>query len=710
MPGISWISAGIRLCQRQLPLRRLFMVAVMSTALMAVMICALILIGLTAYIAHHGAAVDSGLHAQMVAKSLSTAVAEEDETRISELLDQLKQVDDVDRCVVWNLQGKQLGSFLFPGEEEQEPPTFPGLNSYDHIHPYLYIASVRPVFHGDQPVGVIYFEGDLDVARDALWKYGVVLLLCIPITLVISYVMVGRLINAVADPLAGITGRMRELAQTNNYSIRTGHLVRGAGPEIRELSSGFDDMIVRIQAHDTKLSDEVAIRTKDLQDSLQHMKVTNEALEFARTEISRQKALLDSVFTLLPQRIFWKDSDGRYVWCNAAYARDTGRASPDDLVGLEDSELWPPAIAALHQRHDRQTMELACQVNYETTLPIAGGRKIQVEVSKLPMHDSEGRVGGILGVYSDVTEKREAQDERERLLQQLSVASRHAGMAEIATGVLHNVGNALNSVNVSAAFISQALTMSKRSGLSKSAALLKEHQHDLAHFLTSDERGKHLPDYLQRLADALDAESGMMETELVALRRGLEHIQQVICTQQTYARSSTLIQPVEPAELVSEAVAVAIGGKTWGDFELRTNVAPVGSLLIDKHKTLQILTNYISNAYEAVSENRDPAADHHIEISLEPFEEVDGQPWIRFSVTDSGVGIAEEMLPNLFRHGFTTKRNGHGFGLHACANSAKEMGGRVTATSNGAGRGATFVLELPARPPGKNGTSSPLAA
>jgi signal transduction histidine kinase len=64
-------------------------------------------------------------------------------------------------------------------------------------------------------------------------------------------------------------------------------------------------------------------------------------------------------------------------------------------------------------------------------------------------------------------------------------------------------------------------------------------------------------------------------------------------------------------------------------------------------------------------------------------------------VRDNGIGIPPENLIKIFNHGFTTKRDGHGFGLHSGANAAKEMGGSLTAESNGPGLGATFTLELP---------------
>ena len=120
-------------------------------------------------------------------------------------------------------------------------------------------------------------------------------------------------------------------------------------------------------------------------------------------------------------------------------------------------------------------------------------------------------------------------------------------------------------------------------------------------------------------------------------------------------------------------------------------------VLLDKHLVLQILINLISNAKHAMSSV--PDRSHQITLRMEIARPVEG-PRLRIRVEDDGEGIAPENLKRLFTHGFTTRKNGHGYGLHSCALAAKQLGGTVTAQSDGPGKGAVFTLELPVNPAG----------
>ena len=113
--------------------------------------------------------------------------------------------------------------------------------------------------------------------------------------------------------------------------------------------------------------------------------------------------------------------------------------------------------------------------------------------------------------------------------------------------------------------------------------------------------------------------------------------------------------------------------------------------LAEKHRALQILVNLIRNAKQSC------AASGHRENKLR-IQMTAENGHVRIAVSDTGVGISPENLTRIFDHGFTTKKDGHGFGLHNAALTAKELGGALTAQSEGPGHGATFVLELPCQP------------
>jgi signal transduction histidine kinase len=268
--------------------------------------------------------------------------------------------------------------------------------------------------------------------------------------------------------------------------------------------------------------------------------------------------------------------------------------------------------------------------------------------------------------------------------------SRQAGMAEVATGVLHNVGNTLNSVNVSTSLVLDKLRQSRASGLDKVASLLREHAADFSAFLTGDPRGRKLPVYLIALSDQLKQERETLIQEMLALSESVEHIKSIVLMQQKYARSGGTVEQVAVPRLIDEALRLhAVSFGRLG-IRIEQDYAPVPPILVDRHKLLQILVNLLSNAQHALMES--PRPDKRLRIQVHQAPETAG---LRIEVTDNGVGIAPEHLPRLFTQGFTTKKTGHGFGLHISALAASELNGRLSAASAGPSEGATFTLELP---------------
>jgi signal transduction histidine kinase len=282
---------------------------------------------------------------------------------------------------------------------------------------------------------------------------------------------------------------------------------------------------------------------------------------------------------------------------------------------------------------------------------------------------------------------------RDALAQEALVSTaRQAGMAEIANNVLHNIGNVLNSVNVSAALIGSKLRDSKSLGLARAVNLMNEHAADLGAFITLDERGKALRGYLNKLVAALAQEKQGVECELDSLTKSIDHIKEIVATQQSYSGVSSVVEPVKVKELLEDALRMNAGSIAHHDITIVKEFADVPSVLLDKHLMLQVLINLIGNAKHAL--NGGPQRPHQIKLKLDIAETTD-TPRLRIRIEDNGEGIAPENLTRLFAHGFTTRKNGHGFGLHSCALAMKEMKGSITAFSEGLGRGAAFVLELP---------------
>jgi PAS domain S-box-containing protein len=313
-----------------------------------------------------------------------------------------------------------------------------------------------------------------------------------------------------------------------------------------------------------------------------------------------------------------------------------------------------------------------------------------MDVSINPIFGEGGQVVGMTFFGRDITARREAEIRLEEMHRTLVDVSRQAGMAEVATGVLHNVGNILNSVNISTSLVTEGLRKSRVTGMAKATTLLREHAADLAPFLTQDPRGQKLPDYLGALTDQLQAERDALLQEMLALTESVEHIKAIVSMQQKYARTAGTVEQVMVPQLIDEALRLhAVSFERHGIF-IDRDYAQVPSLFVDRHKFLQILINLLSNAQHALEESQRP--DKRLSIRLQQTTDGGG---LLVDVADNGVGIAPENLPRLFTQGFTTKRTGHGFGLHFSALTASELGGRLTCTSPGVGEGATFTLELP---------------
>jgi signal transduction histidine kinase len=278
---------------------------------------------------------------------------------------------------------------------------------------------------------------------------------------------------------------------------------------------------------------------------------------------------------------------------------------------------------------------------------------------------------------------------------ELMTTARQAGMAQIANNVLHNVGNVLNSVNVSAGLIGGKVRNSKAQGLAKAVQLMNEHATDLGDFLSRDERGKTLPGYLNKLVAVLAAEKQSIGDELESLTKGIDHIKEIVATQQSYAGATSLIEPVQIKDLMEDALRMNAASMARHQITVVKEFAEVPLLMLDRHLVLQILVNLIGNAKNAM--DGVPDRSHHITLRTEITRSA-APPRLRIRVEDDGEGIAPENLARLFAHGFTTRKNGHGFGLHSCALAATEMAGTMTAHSDGPGKGAAFTLDLPVNP------------
>ncbi len=281
--------------------------------------------------------------------------------------------------------------------------------------------------------------------------------------------------------------------------------------------------------------------------------------------------------------------------------------------------------------------------------------------------------------------------------------SRLSGMAEVATGVLHNVGNVLNSINVSVTIVADRLRGSRLGQLGELVRLLQEHQRDFGNFVAEDPRGQRILPYLGKLSTHLVQERDEMSREIARLAQHVSHVNQIVAMQQTYAQAAGVFEKVSAQALLKDVLETTQSSMDRYSIAVRREFDDLPPMITDRHKVLQILLNLVGNAKDSVRS----AADIRREITVRLLRV--GQSRAKIQVTDNGMGIPQENLVRIFSYGFTTKKGGHGFGLHFSALEARQLGGTLTVESEGPNKGATFTLELPLQPTqdsfGKSGAS-----
>ena len=385
------------------------------------------------------------------------------------------------------------------------------------------------------------------------------------------------------------------------------------------------------------------------------------------------------------------DRDGIMLRVNDAYCRMVQKSRKElegQLMTIVHSKANADFVLSTYQKRVDSN---ALVPHFGTEVILWNGAKAWFELSNSLLEVS-GKLRCVLSIFRDVTIRKQTELELASMHQQLLEVSRQAGMAEVATNVLHNVGNVLNSVNVSSSLVSDMVRTSKAGNLAKAVALLQAHENDLGDFLTNDPKGRQLPGYLKSLANHLAGEQQETLKELKSLAANIDHIKEIITMQQSYAKVLGVTESLPVVDLVEDAMRLNAGAMERHQVKVVREYFEVPPILVDKHKVLQILVNLIRNAKYALDDRGHTDKRMVLQVGL------NGNNTVKISVIDNGVGIPSENLTRIFEHGFTTRKEGHGFGLHNGALTAKELGGKLTAYSDGPGKGATFTLELPRQP------------
>lgn len=521
-----------------------------------------------------------------------------------------------------------------------------------------HLLLTRPVVWKGEPVGKLYLRTDYQRTFLALLGfYGLVILGILIVSISLAVFLSSRLGRTITDPVLQLAQTAKIIGEKKDYSVRAA--VSSGGDELGQLAESFNEMLGRIESQDAALSLSQQ-KMQALIHSIDGIVWERTPDTFQFTFISRQS---EDILGYAPQA--WLEQP--HFWEEKLHPQDAAKAIQ---TGHE--------MAARGQPY-----------SYEYRMIAADGRTVWIRESGTVLVE-KGQPVAMRGIFQNITQQKSDAEQLDKLNRQLMDTSRHAGMADVATGVLHNVGNVLNSVSVSASVVGDKLRRSKIVNLRRATTILREQNGHLAEFLTTDPKGKVLPEYLGTVADQLAAEQTELISEMESVGQHIEHIKEIVAMQQSYAKVSGVYENLSPSELVEDGLRLNVAAFERHHIELvREFEENTPKVCVDRHKFLQILINLLRNAKHAMEDVSEHERRMVIRVGMASPDRV------KIVVRDNGIGIPPDNMPKIFNHGFTTKKNGHGFGLHSGANAAKEMGGSLTGRSDGPDLGSEFTLELP---------------
>lgn len=556
---------------------------------------------------------------------------------------------------------------------------FPNADGFHFVSSHLILN--QPIALANERLGTLRLVSNYELEyRRVVRVYVFILGIVLFGSVVLALVLARRLERAIAQPIVDLAQVAQDVAERKDYRLRA---QRTSHDEVGRLTDAFNEMLEKIESHAAALRQ----ANSHLEAEIEGRKKIQEALEESRQRY--EVAVLGS-------------SDGLWDW---DLIQHKYYYSPrwKGMIGFADDELantYETWEARLHpedrervlQRVDECLSGRSHSAELEFRFQHKDGSFRWVLSRGAVLRDSSDRPVRFAGSHTDITARKQAEEEVDHLHRELVTTSRKAGMAEVATGVLHNVGNVLNSVNVSSTIIRDSLTKSEIPTLARVSNLLQQHSTEWGPFLHTHSKGKLIPGFLQKLALQLEKERTTLQEEHEHVAKNIEHIKEIVAVQQSYASVSGILESVAVAELADDALRINAAGFVRHGVRVVRQYSAVPRVLVDKHKVLQILVNLVHNAKYALDDSGQ--SDKRLTVSIG----LNGGDHVRVQVADNGVGIQPENLTRIFSHGFTTRKNGHGFGLHSGANAAKEMGGSLKAESPGPGMGATFILELPLPP------------
>ncbi|MCP4756373.1 MAG: response regulator [Proteobacteria bacterium] len=449
---------------------------------------------------------------------------------------------------------------------------------------------------------------------------------------------------------------------------------------------------------------------REYQENLKE-KVAEQTKQIEQTyrELRKNERHYRTIIETAREGVWVVDSDARTTFVNRQLADMLG-CFVEEMIGRNVTEfLFDEDVQDFVQRHE--ILKKGQGGQYESRFRAQDGSELWGIISTNPIFDSDGEITATFAMIMDITDRKRAEEELagyrqhleelvkertqelERTHKELVEKAHKAGMADIASGIVHNVGNVLTSVKTSAQLINNVMAESLVDNLKMANELLRQNMDCLEEFILDNPKGKMLMQYYLKVEEGLVGEREQTLQLNDRLLEKVNAIADIIAAHQSYAGADSLMEESSLAKIVEDALTMKSERIEQHNIAIMKKFSEVPRVPIQKTKLLHVLINVIENAVEAMLEI--PPQERKMTMVVSRDENTEA---VNITVRDSGPGVQQDNLERIFAYGFTSKKGRYGLGLHSSANYMTEMGGRIWAANNADDKGLTTSLQLPISP------------
>ncbi len=583
---------------------------------------------------------DLGSLARIVADRSTAALSFNDDRVALETLAALKVRTDIDSVCIFDADGQLFARYDREGLPPQDCTATPG-NTRESVVERGFMHLVEPVEIEGSRIGAVFIRANLQ-ELDLLWRNfllisGLIAFFTIAVTLFIAT----RLQRLVSVPLERLTATAQSISAHKDYSLRA---VRESDDEVGTLVGAFNDMLATIQAR----NHELLTANQRLAESEERLRVANDELE---QRVEARTSLLQALIDTLPNPIFYKGADTRFIGCNTAYEQAFA-VRRQDFIGQRvlDLDYLPEADRLAYQAEDEAVIASRGRVARETTIVLADGVAHDVLYSVTGFSRSDGRPGGLVGLIVDITPLKEV--EREARSARAAAEAATIAKSEFLANMSHEIRTPMNAI----------LGMLYLALKSEPPAPLRRH------LVKAQGAARSLLGIINDILDFSKIEAGKLEIDHVEF--GLDAL----------------------VEQLADSIGVEAEQKGV-EFLIRYDVTIPPVLLGDPLRLGQVLLNLCGNAVKFTEQGE-------IEVAFQRIQGSAGDLTMQVCVRDTGIGMTPEAQSRLFEKftqadQSTTRRfGGTGLGLAICKNLVEMMGGRVWIEDSQPGRGTILCFTV----------------